>query len=706
MRRRDLLLSSAGLLAATRLRAQTINYRDYSRCLPDYLTVLADAARQRRDQRLATLKLPEYQRWARDTFWQLIGGPLERSPLNIRTTGSFTRTGYRVEKLTYESQPGLVIAANLYVPSNAQPPFPGVLFQMGHSLDGKGNGTYQRCCQGLAQLGFLVLGFDPMGQGERTNYPKANDWLTRLSSADDEHTIPGRQMLLAGDNATRFQLWDTIRSLDVLAAHPLVDPKRLASTGQSGGGTLTMMLATVDDRLAVAAVSSGNTENVAAPGFLPPGSTDDAEQDFLNSGPQGFDRWDTLYPFAPKPLLVIISAKDFFGTYSPQYVRNSRAEFTRLQQFYAQQGRAGNIRAAETPQPHGLAYHPRLEIYNWLRLHLQPGLPPVKEEPPVKPESEETLWAANGSVIRTLNSKTPWILTRERAAKIRTPDTPPDLKHWLALDAVPDRPQTKLVGRAAARGGFVEAWEVQSAPNVWIPFWLYLPAATTRRAPVLCLADAHGRNADWREDALYAELAAAGIIVCAPDLRGIGDLRPAYSAGAAPYVGEHNQEEAYAWSSLIFGKPLVGQRVTDLLALRRALSTLDATQGRPIGLGATRHLNVPALLAAALDPLYTSVYLSGGLVSWRNLIDHEEYRHPMANFMPDALSKTDLPQIARALTPRPLCLAGTVDAVDRPLPLNTVQSLYGTAPQVTYRPTADWTAAALRAHFITRTEPA
>ena len=102
-----------------------------------------------------------------------------------------------------------------------------------------------------------------MGQGERVHYPDAYGYRTRLASADDEHTVPGRQMLLVGDTATRWQVWDAVRSLDLLATHPLVDPRRLGSTGQSGGGTLTMFLACVDDRLAAAAVASGNTENFA-----------------------------------------------------------------------------------------------------------------------------------------------------------------------------------------------------------------------------------------------------------------------------------------------------------------------------------------------------------------------------------------------------------------------------------------------------------
>ena len=56
--------------------------------------------------------------------------------------------------------------------------------------------------------------------------------------------------------------------------------------------------------------------------FVPPGTTDDAEQDFVNSGPAGFDRWDLFYPFAPKPMLVWPSDRDFYSTYSSQYIAN------------------------------------------------------------------------------------------------------------------------------------------------------------------------------------------------------------------------------------------------------------------------------------------------------------------------------------------------------------------------------------------------
>jgi len=304
--RRDWLLAAAALALGPKLYSSELSgfyYRDYSRILPDYLSTLARTAYEKRNARLAMLTtaaaIRERQNWVRQTFWNLIGGVPERTPLNPRVTGQFERAGYRLEKVVYESRPRVVVSGNLYVPTTGKAPYPAVLFQMGHSYNGKAYASYQKCCQGLARLGYIVLAFDPMGQGERIAYPDASGTNTRLGSATDEHDVPGKQLLLLGDSSSRYQVWDAIRSLDYLASHDLVDATRIASTGQSGGGTLTMLLACLDDRLSAAAVSSGNTEDFACANFNPSGSTDDAEQDFIGSGLVGFDRWDLLYPIAP-----------------------------------------------------------------------------------------------------------------------------------------------------------------------------------------------------------------------------------------------------------------------------------------------------------------------------------------------------------------------------------------------------------------------
>ena len=674
--RRQLLLLSIG---AGRAWAQSTYpgtpYRDYSRCLPDFLRDLAGDAYQRRNTEIAKLTnlaaITARQRWVTDTFWQIVGGQPERTPLRARTVGSFDRAGYRLDKVIYESRPELYVTANLYIPTAGKPPYPGVLFQMGHSLNGKAADSYQKCCQGLARLGYVVLAFDPMGQGERIYYP-AGKGRTRLASADDEHTYPGKQMLLAGGSATRFQVWDAIRSLDYLAAHPLVDPDRLASTGQSGGATLTMLLAAVDDRLAAAAVASGNTENFACADFNPPGSTDDAEQNLIGSGPLGFDRWDLLYPLAPKPLLILVSDKDSFGTYSPRYISNGWQEYAKLERVYQVMGRKEHLAWASTPLPHGLSYYFRVRIYNWFERWLKGSDRVIDSEPAVEPEPDEKLWVgATGNAVRDFHGVTPFQLARRRASAAQTPPRPDHLETLLGLERPAAMLAPAILSRVPSHDIEVQAIEVPSAPKMWVPAWRFVPKSPGRGKRLILLLDEHGRNQHWREDGLGEELASRGRIVCAADLRGIGDLRPEAGRGAAGYEISHATEEDYAWASLILGRSLLGQRVADILALVEALKS----EGR-IAIAANGRLTVPTLFAAALSNDIESVYLSGGLVSFRAIVDSERYKQPLANFVPNILVHTDLPQLAAAIAPRPVHLAGATGAAGEPLPLDAVRRIY------------------------------
>jgi cephalosporin-C deacetylase-like acetyl esterase len=659
------------LMSTPLLGQQQIAYRDYSRCLPDFLRNLAAESLSRRNGDLAGLTsasaIESRKQWVRRTFWQLVGPEPQRTPLNLKVVGEFQRRSYRVEKLVYESQPGLFVSANLYIPTSGRPPYPGVLFQLGHSINGNAAAPYQKCCQGLAQLGFVVLAFEPMGQGERTNYPRSDRPLTRLRSADDEHTVPGQQMLLVGMTATQMQVWDAIRSLDVLASHPLVDPKRLASTGNSGGGTITMFLAAVDDRLAVAAPSCPNSENFVCDDFNPPGSTDDAEQNFVGSGPLGFDRWDTLYPFAPKPLLILISAKDFFGTYSPSYVSSGRQEFSRLQSVYRTLGKKDHLAWWESPLPHGFNHASRMEVYRWFRRWLQDRQEPLLSEPPLSPEPDKTLWVSDkGSVVQ----RRPVDFVRSAASELNRQAR--DLREILGIQAAKISSRMVSLGSVPSEGCTVEALEVQTAAQVWVPSWLFRPEKPRDPGRILVLIDGAGRNARAGEEAVCHALARAGVTVCAPDLRGVGDLIAEVGRGAIRYTISHATEHNYAWASLILGQSLLGQRVVDLLAVVHALAPAR------ISLAAQGKMTVPALFAAALEPAIDRLYLEGGLASYRHLLLVDEYSHPFANFIPNILKYTDLPQIAGDLKGK-LALSGTVDARGKAVPLEEVRSLYPTA---------------------------
>src|SRR5690349_12090030 len=102
--RRELLQCAGAGALASRLGAApadgpSVRYRDYSRCLPDYFRALVERAYRARNADIAKLTTPaairERQQWATRTFWDIVGGMPERTPLKARTVGAFEREGYR-----------------------------------------------------------------------------------------------------------------------------------------------------------------------------------------------------------------------------------------------------------------------------------------------------------------------------------------------------------------------------------------------------------------------------------------------------------------------------------------------------------------------------------------------------------------------------------------------------------------------------------
>jgi hypothetical protein len=106
-------------------------------------------------------------------------------------------------------------------------------------------------------------------------------------------------------------------------------------------------------------------------------------------------------------------------------------------------------------------------------------------------------------------------------------------------------------------------------------------------------------------------------------------------------------------------------------------------------------LAVPALFAAALEPAISSAYLAGSLVSYRSIVETENYNTPFANFVPGILLHTDLPDVAASIAPRKLILAGAVNAAGQPAEVGAVQTLYGQREHIVIRPEPSWNMEAL-----------
>ena len=327
----------------------------------DQLTAWMDhIAHKQLDEReaaVARIRTPEEakarQADVRARILELIGGlPDYDGPLNARVTGKVDRPRYVVENVIFESLPKFYVTANLYRPKAAGR-YPGVLFPLGHWEEGKA--AAQRMAANLAMKGFVVLAYDPVGQGERQ---QAYDRRTRASLAGgptDQHFQAGAQAILAGENFARYRIWDARRALDYLSSRPEVEQGKIGCTGCSGGGTLATYISALDPRITAAAPACYiNTWRK-----LFSGPTGDSEQSFPMFLSSGLDMMDYIEMFAPKPWLIASTVEDFFP------IEGARYAYDESRRWYRLFGAEDRIAWAVGPGGHGTPLQVREAIYGW-----------------------------------------------------------------------------------------------------------------------------------------------------------------------------------------------------------------------------------------------------------------------------------------------------------------------------------------------------
>ena len=302
----------------------------------------------------------------------------------------------------YESFPGYFVSALLYKPKRATGRRPGVLSPCGHSAVGKADGTYQTLHINLAQRGYVVLSYDPVGQGERSQFWDAARQRSRFDLTCGEHAVLGNPLYLLGESLARYRIWDGIRGLDYLASLPEVDPQRLGCVGNSGGGTLTAYISALDARVKVAAIGCYITtlpRRMANRTQEDPAA--DPEQDIFGFVSEGIDHAGLLVLRAPRPTLVCSALLDFFPIAG---ARESVAEAKRLFEIA---GAGERIEQATSPQRHGLSLPLRQATYRFFdRWLLERDVPAPADEIPVKPRTaKELMVCADGQVNVTFHSR-------------------------------------------------------------------------------------------------------------------------------------------------------------------------------------------------------------------------------------------------------------------------------------------------------------
>ncbi len=670
---------------------------DYSHDLEKYLIRLSNEARQNRKRIIDAIStrqgVLDRQKVVVADLWKMLGGPFEKTPLNPRVTGTIERPGYRIEKLTFESRPRLYVTANLYVPSGSGRR-PAILGPLGHSVNGKAWPSYQKLFSNLARKGYVVLAYDPFGQGERIEYPGSRPGQSAINGGGTgEHEYAGRRLILLGVNFSLFRAWDGIRGIDYLLTRPEVDPERIGCCGQSGGGTLTQFIAALDSRVGAAVVSMGNTENLAQADVEPPGSADDAEQNIVPGLASNIDRADLLYAFAPKPLLIGITLHDAGHTYSPEYVGGSLDLLDEYKRAYGLLGAGDRVALQATTVSHGYVYEMRRATYAWFnRWFAMNNVDDDETSQAVEPEA--TLYVTpTGFVSTSFGGETALSLTRQMADSAFPPSS-------LDADAVRARvrsvlgiskaagsaPSSRVLASIRKPGYRAEQFEFTSEAEIRTPGWLLTPDSAGPSTPTVLYV---GESAAWSaiaEDAFAERLCArGGCRVAVIDVRGRGDCAIAYPERGRFYFPGRISDEAYlTWFTLMLGKPLLGGQVYDTLRTLDYLRSRSDLQPADISIIGDGPHGVIALYAAALDARVRRVALRQAITDYRSLAVAERYTQPFGIYAYGLLREFDLPDVARAVGPRSVLLVNPTTARAEPAGASAAD-LYKTASNVKVR---------------------
>ena len=496
-------------------------------------------------------------------LWPLPG----KTPLNATITGSIERDDFVVEKLHYQSRPGLYVTANLWRPRVVKERLPAVLLFVGHYNRGRnGHKTFMQD-QGkwFASNGYVCLIMDTLGRGE---LPGTHQGLYAQAPK------PGGERMWwisRGYSPAGIECWNAIRGIDYLTARTEVDAGRIAATGLSGGGAVTFWIAAVDDRVKVAAAHSGLTdwESLVLDRILR------LHCDCMI--PYNIWGWDITTIgalIAPTPFMFV-NCDDDLGF--PMAANRRIAD--RLRRIYRMYGRQEHFREYVTHGPVGAhSYTPdsRMSIFKWINAHLKKDSGPVTDVDDVRfPEENLRTFPADADIPRgVLNNEIDQ--TFVPVAKVRLPSRD-QFDSWrdelinklrtFSFRTFPERIPPADKAPRPNRYRFVE-WEQEEGVQVWktesgIVNYISLHGVVSneppRERPVTLFVLNEGEPLSGLPEWAKALIASEPYAVLAP--RGVGGT--AWTPESANYVSR---------AHLCIGRTIDQGRVWDIAAIVRHLN--------------------------------------------------------------------------------------------------------------------------------------
>ena len=711
-RRKFVVGSGASLLAPTLLRAYSNlptaprQERSYAEELPDMLEAylvgklnwLAVSWDAKRALLQTAAEVQDRNRAVREKFLSMLGEFPLKAPLNAITVRTAEKDGYRVENIMFESHPDFWVTGNLYVPTGVSGRVPALISPCGHYSLARMTPQYQSAYIGLAKSGFVVLGYDPIGQGERRQYWNPATGVTDVGGPVFEHSMAGQLLLLFGENLTRYFVWEGMRAIDYLLTRPEVDPERIGCAGHSGGGTLTKFIAVADERVQCAAVLEGGTANQWPTRGVGIG---DVEQNLFPAALDGIDNVDLHAAIAPRPLLAGIES------YNEGFNKAAAA----IRARYRQLGAGEKFDTIAADDPHAWTPKLRRATTDWFCRWFYGRRGPELEEP-FETSPPEVLYCTPSGSLRYSHKGT--AIFSIIASKVGSlPSQGPVLKTNADLDSQRRQVRDRLCALlryekhdeplcvrqiiTTPREGYrVDKIEFLSEPGVYVPVWVFVHERLKQPSHTVLYFNDEGVQEDGMEyegaeasgltHGVLDQLARSGTLVIAADVRGSGvtsgSRASSLSSGEFGQLFDTDTSAAYAcWS---IDRSLLGMRVQDVVrcvdyAMQR--DGVDAARVHLIGKGRAA---LWCLYTAALDDRIASLICTGGLLSYKTIAMTDRYLYGADIFVPDILRDFDLPEIASVIAPRQLALVAPKDGMKKTVDSQKAKEAYR-CTQAAYR---------------------
>lgn len=562
----------------------------------------------------------EYDAYRKDLkakMMSAIGTMPARTPLNARTVATLKRDGYTIEKVVFESMPGIFVTANLFIPDGSGRR-PTVVMSCGHANEGKDCDTYLRACVIAAKRGFVACMFDPYYQGERRTPLRKSSTVA--------HNEMGLRASLIDWSAPLLRIWDGMRAIDYVMTRPEVDTERIGYMGQSGGGTMTALMEAADDRIKAAAPSCFLTSLRALCAEMGP---QDGEQNIF--GQLSFGLNHTGYALIPDiPVAVTCKFSDMFP------YTGVRTLFTTVRTLEANVGLGERAFLNCAPGPHGWTEATEQSSVMFLAKCLMPecrdlaiDLDGLWQLDLGYDISKVDVGLAKGERGCTEGCTTEALpgwrsildVIAERAAKFRAARVPLDAaaraKRACVLAKVKFPSETGFRAKETACtniGEFAVARVVVQYPGTghMLPS-VCIEKQGADKSPVVVAAWG-GRTNGFEIARSYVD---AGHPVMIADVFGIGEI------GKEKFIfygAKDRPDEGLGAMCYLIGEPLVGRRATDMLVMADVMAKRCGGQ-RPL-LVAAGPLAIPAAHAWAKGASELSgVEVRDAPPSWRDCVE-------------------------------------------------------------------------------------